>query len=195
MPFIETTTDPADDVASDLFEADRERLGYVANYTRLFALRPAVYEAWSRLRRVVTESMDPRRYELATLAAARTLRSSYCLLGHGKVLRDRFYDAEALRRIVTDHRSAGLDDVDVAIMDFAEQVAADATSVTQSDVDRLRELGLTDTEVLDVALAAAARCFFSKTLDALGVDADEALSELEPDLVEALAIGRPFEER
>jgi hypothetical protein len=30
--------------------------------------------------------MDLRRYELATLAAARRLRSSYCCLAHGRVL-------------------------------------------------------------------------------------------------------------
>jgi alkylhydroperoxidase family enzyme len=33
-------------------------------------------------------AMDPRRYELATLAAALELRSSYCALAHGKVLAD-----------------------------------------------------------------------------------------------------------
>jgi hypothetical protein len=34
--------------------------------------------------------MDLRRYELATLAAAMRLRSSYCALAHGKELAERF---------------------------------------------------------------------------------------------------------
>ena len=50
-------------------------------------------------------------------------------------------------------------------MDFAEKVAQDATTVTQADIERLRSLGLSDPEILDVVLAAAARCFFSKALD------------------------------
>ena len=57
----------------------------------------------------------------------------------------------------------------MAVMDLAEKVADDATSVTEADVQRLRGLGLCDAEIFDVVLAAAARCFYSKTLDALGV--------------------------
>ena len=56
------------------------------NYTRLFAHRPAVYGAWLQLKDAIAGSMDTRRYELATVAAARSLRSSYCTLAHGKVL-------------------------------------------------------------------------------------------------------------
>ena len=44
---------------------------------------------------------------------------------------------------------------------------------------------------MDVVLAASARCFFSKTLDALGVRADASYRELEPELREALVVGRP----
>ena len=59
-------------------------------------------------------------------------------------------------------------------MDLAEKVARDAGSVTVGDIEALRECGLVDAEILDVVLAAAARCFFSKTLDALGVEPDRA---------------------
>ena len=40
----------------------------------------------------IAGGMDTRRYELATLAAARELRSSYCSLAHGKILAERFLD-------------------------------------------------------------------------------------------------------
>jgi hypothetical protein len=70
--------------------------------------------------------MDLRRYEPATLAAARRLRSSCCALAHGTVLIDRFLEADTVRALVEDHRTAGLDDVDVAVMDLAEKVAGDA---------------------------------------------------------------------
>jgi uncharacterized peroxidase-related enzyme len=132
-------------------------------------------------------------YELATLAAARTLRSSYCALAHGTVLRDRFYDADTVAAIVTDHRRAGLGPADVAVMDFAAKVAADGNSVRAEDIAVLREAGLTDDAILDVALAAAARCFFSTVLDATGTEPDAAYrTELEPDLRQALTVGRPI---
>jgi len=65
--------------------------------------------------------------------------------------------------------------------------------VTQADIERLRGLGLSDAEILDVVLAAAARCFFSKTLDALGCDPDAAFNDLiAPALRDALTVGRPI---
>ena len=134
--------------------------------------------------------MDLRRYELATLAAARRLRSSYCCLAHGTVLLERF--DEPVREIARDHRAAGLDEVDVAVMDLAERVVDDATSIGDEDLQRLRDLGLSDVDIMDVVLAAAARCFFSKTLDALGVRPDASYRDLEPELLEVLVVGRPI---
>ena len=134
--------------------------------------------------------MDLRRYELATLAAARRLRSSYCCLAHGTVLIERF--DEPVREIALDHRAAGLDEVDVAVMDLAERVVDDATSIGDDDLQRLRDLGLSEVEIMDVVLAAAARCFFSKTLDALGVRPDASYGDLEPELLDVLVVGRPI---
>ena len=67
--------------------------------------------------------MDPRRYELVTLAAARALRCSYCAPAHGTILRERFYSTEQLAAIADDHTAAGLSPADAAIMSFAEKVA------------------------------------------------------------------------
>ncbi len=160
------------------------------NYERAFAERPEVYEAWGRLTGAIKAGMDLRRYELATLAAARRLRSSYCCLAHGKVLMEQF--DEPVREIALDHHAAGLDAADVAVMDLAEKVVGDAASIGASDLQPLRDLGLSEAEIMDVVLAAAARCFFSKTLDALGVLPDAGYIELAPELREALVVGRPI---
>ena len=162
------------------------------NYEQAFEQRPAAYEAWQQLNGAIKAQMDLRRYELVTLAAARRLRSSYCCLAHGMVLAERF--GEPVARIALDHRDADLSEVDVAVMDLAEQVVGDATSVSEADLLRLRDLGLSQEEVMDVILAAAARCFFSKTLDALGVRPDPGYREMEPGLREALVVGRPIAE-
>ena len=195
MAFIETVPeDAAPDELRELYAADRERFGFVPNLTRAFSQRPRAYAAWVGLNRAIKAGMDERRYELATLAAARRLRSSYCCLAHGKLLADRFMEPDLVRAIAADHRRAGLDEVDVAVMDLADRVADDATSVTRADVDRLRDLGLSDADVLDVVLAATARCFFSKTLDAVGAEPDSAYRDLDPALRDVLPVGRPIAE-
>jgi len=159
-----------------------------ANLERLFSLRPEVYAAWRELVTAVKATSDERRYELATLAAARRLRSSYCSLAHGKVLAEQFYDFESVAAFPD-----GLDGADRAIMAFAEKVVADATAITQADVDELRAHGLGDGEIFDVVLAATIRCFFSKTLDALGVQPDAEFAELDPGFRGPLTVGRPIE--
>jgi uncharacterized peroxidase-related enzyme len=190
MAFIETVAEGrATGAVADLYRDDEERFGYLPNFTRAFSSRPETYEAWRALNRAIKGAMDLRRYELTTIAAAAQLRSSYCALAHGSVLLEKFMGADELAAVVSDHRTAGLDETDVAVMDLAEKVAADATSVTQSDIDRLRALGLSDADIVDVVLAAAARCFFSKVLDALGARPDPKFAELEPGIRDALTVG------
>jgi alkylhydroperoxidase family enzyme len=162
------------------------------NLERTFQGRPEVYAAWVQLNTAIKERMDLRRYELATLAAARRLRSSYCCLAHGTVLLERF--GEPVLEIARDHRAANLGEVDVAVMDLAERVVDDATSIGDADLQRLRDLGLSESEIMDVVLAAAARCFFSKTLDALGVRPDASYRDLGAELREVLVVGRPIAE-
>lgn len=162
------------------------------NYEHAFEERPDVYAAWGELLAAIKANMDLRRYELATLAAARRLHSSYCSLAHGKVLAEQF--GEPVHEIARDRRAAGLDDLDVAVMDLAESVVDDASSIDEADLRRLRDLGLSDAEVMDVVLAAAARCFFAKAIDAMGVLPDASYRELAPELREVLVVGRPIAE-
>ncbi len=191
MTFTQTVPeDQAAGATAEMYATDEEVFGFLPNFTRAFSSRPAVYAAWRQLNGAIKGGMDLRRYELATVAAARRLGSSYCTLAHGSVLLDKFLDADSVKAVVADHRTAGLSAADVAVMDLAEKVADDASSVRLEDIERLRSEGLSDEEIVDVVLAAAARCFFSKTLDALGVEPDAKYAELEPGVRDALTVGR-----
>jgi uncharacterized peroxidase-related enzyme len=193
MTFIEPVPEAgAPEAVARMYATDREVFGHLPNLTRAFSRRPDVYAAWRQLNGAIKANMGLRRYELATVAAARRLRSSYCMLAHGTVLADELLGPDAVRALATDPATAGLDAVDLAVVELADKVAADATSVTEADVDRLRSLGLADEEILDVVLAAAARCFFSKALDALGAQPDARFAALDPLLRDALVVGRPI---
>ncbi|NNL36542.1 MAG: peroxidase, partial [Silicimonas sp.] len=137
------------------------------------------------------ERMGFRRYEMATLGAARALKCSYCMLAHGsKMLAEGEIDAETLAALVENPDAAPLTDADRAVLRFAAMVARDATAVTAVDIQALRDAGLDDREIFDVSAAAAARCFFSKVLDSLGVEADASLGSVP--CAEALTLGRPI---
>jgi uncharacterized peroxidase-related enzyme len=196
MPFITAVSDDqATGAVAAMYAADRQVFGHLPNFTEAFSLRPGVYGAWRQLNRSIKANMDLRRYELATIAAARSLRSSYCTLAHGSVLLDKFLSADELHAVVGNRDNSELDAVDAAVIALADKVALDATSVMQSDIDRLRSLGLSDADILDVVLAAAARCFFSKALDGIGIQADARYAQLDPELRDALTVGRPIAEQ
>src|SRR3954452_14253903 len=159
VAFIETVgEDEAAGPVAAMYETDRETFGFVPNFTKAYSARPAVYAAWRQLNGAIKANMDLRRYELATLAAAHRLGSSYCCLAHGSILLDKgFADGDTVRALVADQQRAGLDDVDTAVMDLAAQVAEDPGSVTEADVERLAAAGLTAPPILALVVAAAAR--------------------------------------
>jgi uncharacterized peroxidase-related enzyme len=193
MTFIETIPEAeATGATAEIYRSEQGRFGELPNFTKAFSLRPDVYAAWLALNDAIKSSMDLRRYELATMAAALRLRSSYCALAHGSVLMSQFLEPSTLRAVIEDVGSADLEPSDAAVMELADKVAHDATAVTEEDVDRLRALGFSDAEIFDVVLAAAVRCFFSKTLDGVGVTPDAKYAQLEPELRDALTVGRPI---
>jgi hypothetical protein len=77
------------------------------------------------------------------------------------------------------------------MMAFAEKVALNADRITSADVELLRSHGYQDGDIFDMPRRRPARCFFSKLLDALRVQADSTFNDLDPDLREALTVGRP----
>jgi alkylhydroperoxidase family enzyme len=115
------------------------------------------------------------------------------MAAHCKFLRDDCGDDATMRAIAADPSGSALDATDRAVMAFAALVARDASSITAGDVQQLRDNGLTDGEIADVVFAAAARGFFTKVLDALGVQADVELGRaFDPDIREQVTVGRPI---
>lgn len=179
---------------AEMYRNAEESYGYLPNMYRTFGHRPEVMESWSALLVSLRGNIEPRRYELVTLAAARELKSSYCMLAHAAVLAREGLSEDELTAIAANADDAPLNEQERAIMIFAAKVVHDATSVMQADVDALKTHALTDAEIFDIVAAASARCFFSKTLDALGTSPDPVYVEkLGPELAHKLAIGRPIE--
>ena len=179
---------------AEMYRNAEKTYGYLPNMYRTFGHRPEVMESWSALLVSLRGNIEPRRYELVTLAAARELRSSYCMLAHAAVLAREGVSNDELEHIVANAEDAPLDEQERAIMIFAAKVVRDATLITQADINALKSHALTDAEIFDIVAAASARCFFSKTLDALGTSPDQAyVDKLGPQLAEKLALGRPIE--
>jgi uncharacterized peroxidase-related enzyme len=184
--------DAATGALAEYYQGQRAAWGFLPNYAAAFCTRPEVAQAWNVLNLTIRDGMDRRRFELATIAAARVLHSTYCTVAHSKFLRDVCGDEATLRSVAEDPTGAALSPQDQAVYQFAAKVAADAASVDQADVDQLRAVGLGDADIADVVFAASARSFFTRVLDGLGtkLDAQTAVT-FAPDLLESMVVGRP----
>lgn len=192
MSFIQTT--PAEHATGEtraMYERQQRHYGYLPNYARVFCYRPELMKLWSDLQKGIRQHVEPRRFGLVTLAAARALRSSYCSLAHGRALTE-YYSGDEVRAIAERDPVTPLSAAETAMMDFAAQVAGDAAAVTAADVGALKSHGFSDVEVFDIAVTAAARAFFSKVVEGLGAEPDEEFHALDDSLKAALTVGRPI---
>ncbi len=194
--FIETVPEAdATEPLAEFYRQQRGSWGFLPDFAEAFSTRPEVAAAWNRLNGAIRDGMERRRYEIATIAAARELRSTYCTVAHAGFLRDECDDETTMLALSDDPSGSTLDEVDRAVYLFAGKVARDAASVEQADVDALRAVGLTDADVADVVFAAAARSFFTRVLDGLGARLDLQTAEtFAPDVLAPLVVGRPVAE-
>jgi uncharacterized peroxidase-related enzyme len=177
---------------AEYYEQQRQGWGFLPNYAGAFSTRPDIAQAWNTLNVTIREGMERRRFEIATIAASRALRCTYCTAAHSMFLRDACQDEATMRAIATDPSGSTLDPVDRAVYVFAGKVAADAASVEQADIDNLRRVGLSDAEIADVVFAAAARSFFTRVLDGLGAQLDHQTADaFEPSIRDLMVVGRP----
>ena len=195
MPFIKTTApEDADDAIAAMYLRQQAAWGYVPNYAKVFCHRPEVMARWGQLLAEIKRPMDKRRFELVTFVAALELRNTACALAHGKVLREFFSDAEIVS-IAAGKFDDTLTEAEQAMVRFARQVAKDASRVTSGQVQALKEIGYTDSDIFDIAVTAAGRAFFTKVLDALGVEPDSPFLALDDELRRPLTVGRPVDVR
>ncbi|KIS25666.1 carboxymuconolactone decarboxylase [Arthrobacter sp. SPG23] len=182
--FASTPESQAFGLKAKIYDDELRSRGYVARFTKDMAVNPEAYVAFEALISAITQNMDLRRYELVTLAAAQALGSAHCRLAHGvKAL--RAIDEEELIQIARDYHNAGLSPAEVAMMEYAEKLSTDAVTMTDADTLDLRDHGFTDREILDITLAAGARNYLSRVLQAIAAEVDVP-TKLSPQLRSAL---------
>ncbi len=176
MSFIKTIPETeATGAVHDMYQRQKDHWGYVPNYATVFSHRPELMSRWARLLAEVRRPTDDYRYELVTFAAAAQLNNSACSLAHGGKLAAMIGMDDVLA-IADGKEESVLAPVDVAIVRLARDVARDAGAITSAQVHALRtEFGLGEAEIFDIAAIAAARCFFTKVLDAMGTELDAGL--------------------
>ena len=192
MAYIETREEP--DVTEEvraMYARQMAHWGFVPNYAKVFCHRPEIMGLWAQLQAGIKRHMDKRRFELVTFAAAHELKSTLCSLAHGKALAAILSEEDVIA-IAHEGKPLSLSSAEAAMVAFARAVARDASKVERRDVEQLRQHGFSDAEIFDIAATAAARSFWTKLLESLGVEAEPVFQSLSPAMTSALVCGRPI---
>jgi uncharacterized peroxidase-related enzyme len=165
-----------------LFIKARDTLGFVPNVFRAYSYRPERLSAWFghyRQLHVPTANLDEADRELIAVVVSAWNRCSYCIIAHGHALRVALGDQVQADLIATNWRHAGLDARRTAICEFAEKLTAVPHSMTEADLHTLRDVGLSDEEVWDVAEIAAMYNFTNRLALAFGQRPNEQYHSLD----------------
>jgi uncharacterized peroxidase-related enzyme len=105
-------------------------------------------------------------------------------MNHGALLR-QVSDLEKndVVQIGKNYEASSLDEQDKAMLAFAEKINDAPNLLCKADIERLRQVGFTDENILDIITSVAYRNFSNRLNIALGLDDPENLSKVDPDLM------------
>lgn len=155
MTVMGSTLGPRIDSATNSIE-ERSVWDYVPRVVQTFLFQAEGYRAWKARGESLQATAERRWNRLATVAAAAAIRA----VRRTPRRRQRLTSVNQGR---ADADMCSLDATDLAVVLFAAKVATHTDHITDADVERLRGMGLSDEQVFDIALAAAASCFFADT--------------------------------
>jgi uncharacterized peroxidase-related enzyme len=88
---------------------------------------------------------------------------------HGEGLRRLTHDAVLVQQLRDDYRAANLSAQDRTMLDYAAKLTREPWAVRESDVQSLRDVGFSDTDILDIAQIVAYFAYANRIADGLGI--------------------------
>lgn len=154
--------------------------GGVDHIIRVHSLNPRSMEGHVRYYGHIVKGPSPlsrAQREMIAVAVSAANDCHYCVVHHGASLRAVTEEAGVARALARDPDGAELDAVDRAVVDHALKMTRSPASMTDDDVERLREAGLSDAAILDVCQVASYFNYVNRMALALGVELEEYWDE------------------
>jgi alkylhydroperoxidase family enzyme len=184
-------TEEATGEMAAIYEAEIKAMGQVMAATRCWSARPDMLVPVERLLHEMRDgfSLGLVNFRLITLVVAKHVPSSYCSHVYFKTLSGMIGREQALL-VQQDFRKAQLSEQQVEMLAYAEQIARDASKIGPQHIQRLRDVGLTDLNIADIALAASFRSFMSRYFDAVGATVEPDFLDNDPAIRAQMNVGK-----
>ena len=150
-------SDLPDDIRQ-IYEKNREKLGFIPNVFRAYARRPEHFRAFLAYHDVLMKgpgNLTRAEREAIVVAVSSENRCQYCMVAHGAALRVIGKDARLAEQIANNWRTADLSPRWRAMLGFAARVNEPGFFTTEREMDELHMAGFRDDDVWDIAAIAA----------------------------------------
>ncbi|HKQ47527.1 MAG TPA: peroxidase-related enzyme [Phycisphaerae bacterium] len=97
------------------------------------------------------------------------------MASHEADLRAEVQDDTKVKTLQKDYRQLALDAATRAMLDFAVKTTTTPDRMCATDVQRLREAGFRDEDIVDIAQLAAYFNYSNRLMDSLGIEPDPGM--------------------
>ena len=150
--------DPLPEGTTKFFNLCEEKLGLVPNVLRSYAHNIEKLNAFSAMYNdlMLGESgLSKLEREMIAVAVSSVNRCFYCLVAHGAAVRALSGRPELGEALVMNYRVAKLSPRERAMLDFSVKMTEDSANMNEDDRQSLRDVGLSDADIWDVAAVAS----------------------------------------
>ena len=136
--------------------------------------RPDIMEAtWALFQGIMLRGeLPPTVKEMISMTIAMQSNCRYCTVAHTNALEGMGVPTEVIESCAKDPDLAQIPPPQRAMIKFGLKTAKNPGSVTDADIDALRDHGLTDGEIMEVAMVAACAMFLDIWADVSGILVD-----------------------
>ncbi|MHA1536979.1 MAG: peroxidase-related enzyme, partial [Alphaproteobacteria bacterium] len=127
------------------FDKCEEKIGFVPNVIRAYAVKPARWRAFVAMYHALMDDKDSNlsklECEMIAVVVSCVNRCYYCLVAHGAAVRGLSGDAELGEMLVMNYRNAELSQRHRAMLDYAWKVTETPWLIEEPDRQALRDAG------------------------------------------------------
>jgi uncharacterized peroxidase-related enzyme len=155
----------------ELWQPSLEKLGFVPNVLRLYALRPARLLAWNAHYEEAMKgdsTLTKAEREMIAVVVSVANDCAYCIAAHSAALRKLTKDPALADQIALDHARAEIADRVKRALDYAVKLTRSPYEMSEADVELLRSAGWSDEDIMDIAEVTALFNFSNRMASGLG---------------------------
>ncbi len=140
---------------------------------RAISINPHALEVVERLNEVLSfgnSGLSRTQEEAIATVVSVANRCRYGAMTHAGFFRRHSRDPETAKHLLHDYTQAELAPADRQMLDFAVRVTQQPSALTKDDLEKLRDVGLEEPQILAIVLIACLCNFMDRLANSLGVD-------------------------